>query len=106
VTLAVTGNSIYGCAFRRYRVTVFQWRRLAVTRSRRNVRLVSYSGQTRTFCVFRVFSLAVILKCIDANGEGNIHFQSGILALQADSVSLASNVVDRNTIGFTVGEQW
>jgi hypothetical protein len=76
VTLAVTGNNIYGRVFRRYRVTVFQWRRLALTRSRRNVRLVSYGERTPTYCVFPVFSVAVILKCCDAYGDGIKYFQS------------------------------
>jgi hypothetical protein len=65
---------------------------------------VSYSGKAPTFCVFPVFSVAVILKCCDADGDGNKYFQSSFLALQADSVSLASNVVDRKTMGYTVGE--
>jgi hypothetical protein len=54
---------------------------------------------TPTFCVFPVFSVAVILKCCDAYGDGNRYFQVGFFrALQADGVSLASNVVDRKTM--------
>jgi hypothetical protein len=104
VTLAVTGNNIYGRVFRRYRVTVFSGRRLALTRSRRNVRLVSYSGKTPTFCVFPVLSVTVILKCCDAYGDGNKYFQSGFSALQADGVSFASTAVDRKSMGYTVIE--
>jgi hypothetical protein len=74
--------------------------------SRRVIRLVSYSQKTPTFCVFPVFSVAVMEKCCDAYGDGIMHFQSGVLALQADGVSLTSNVVDRKTMGYKVGEQW
>jgi hypothetical protein len=52
VTLAVTGNTISSRVFRRDRVTVFQWHRVPLTGSRRDIRLVSYSGKTPTFCVF------------------------------------------------------
>jgi hypothetical protein len=75
VTLAVTGNNIYGRLCRRWRVTVFQWRRLALTRSQRNLRLVSYSGKTPTFCVFPVFSVAVMEKCCDACGDMEYYFR-------------------------------
>jgi hypothetical protein len=52
VTLAVTRNTNSGRVFRRYRVTVFQRHRLPLTGSRRDIRLVSFSGKTPTFCVF------------------------------------------------------
>jgi hypothetical protein len=77
VTLAVTGNTISGRVFRRYRVTVFQRHRLPLTGSRWDIRLVSYSGKTPTFCVFRVFSVAVMEKCCDACGDGEYYFRSG-----------------------------
>jgi hypothetical protein len=38
---------------------------------------VSYSEKTPTFCVFPVFSVAVMEKCCDACGDGNKYFQSG-----------------------------
>jgi hypothetical protein len=77
VTLAVTGNTISGRVFRRYRVTVFQRHRVPLTGSRRDIRLVSYSGKTPTFCVF---SVAVMEKCCDACGDGEYYFQSGFSA--------------------------
>jgi hypothetical protein len=52
VTLAVTGNTISSRDLRRDRVTVFQRHRVPLTGSRRDIRLVSYSGKTPTFCVF------------------------------------------------------
>jgi hypothetical protein len=77
VTLAVTGNTISGRVSRRYRVTVFQRHRLPLTGSRWDIRWVSYSGKTPTFCVFRVFSVAVMEKCCDACGDGEYYFRSG-----------------------------
>jgi hypothetical protein len=104
VTLAVTGNTISGRVFRRYRVTVFQRHRLLLTGSRRDIRWVSYSGKTPTFCVFPVFSVAVMEKCCDACGDGEYYFRSGFSALQGDGVSEASTAVDRKSTGHTVGE--
>jgi hypothetical protein len=40
-----------------------------------NIRLVSYSGKTPTFCVFPVFSVAVMEKCCDACGDGTKYFR-------------------------------
>jgi hypothetical protein len=38
--------------------------------------LVSYSGKTPTFRVFPVFSVAVMVKCCDACGDGEYYFRS------------------------------
>jgi hypothetical protein len=65
---------------------------------------VSYSGKTPTFCVFPVFSVAVMEKCCDACGDGEYYFRSGFSALQGDGVSEASTAVDRMSTGHTVGE--
>jgi hypothetical protein len=64
---------------------------------------VSYSEKTPTCCVFPVFSVTVMEKCCDACGDGNTYFQSGFPTLQDDGVSLASNAVDRKSMGHTVG---
>jgi nitrate reductase NapE component len=107
VTLAVTGNTISGRVFRRHRVTDFQGHRVPLTGSRRDIRLVSYSGKTPTFCVFPVFSVAVMEKCCDACGDGEYYFRSGFSTSQGDGVSGASSAVDRKSMGHTVGElQW
>jgi hypothetical protein len=45
-------------------------------KSARDIRLVSYSGKTPTFCVFPVFSVAVMEKCCDACGDGEYYFRS------------------------------
>jgi nitrate reductase NapE component len=90
------GEYYFRSSFRRYRVTVFQRHRLPLTGSRRDIRLVSYSGKTPTFCVFPVFSVAVMEKCCDACGDGEYYFRSGFSALQGDGVSEASTAVDRS----------
>jgi hypothetical protein len=87
VTLAVTGNTISGRVFRRHRVTVFQGHRVPLTGSRRDIRLVSYSGKTPTFCVFPVFSVAVMEKCCDACGDGEYYFRSGFSTSQGVDIS-------------------
>jgi hypothetical protein len=104
VSLAVTGNTISSRVFRRYKVTVFQRHRLLLTGSRRDIRLVSYSGKTPTFCVFPVFGVAVMEKCCDACGDGEYYFRSSFSALQGGGVSEASTAVDRKSTGHTVGE--
>jgi hypothetical protein len=104
VTLAVTGNTTSGRVDRAYTVTVFYWRRLALTRSRWDIRLVSYSERTPTFCVFPVFSVAVIKKCCDACGDMEYYFRSVLSTLENDGVSMASSAVDRKSTCHTVGE--
>jgi nitrate reductase NapE component len=98
------GEYYFGSGFRRCRVAVFQRHRLPLTGSRFDIRLVSYSGRTPTFCVFPVFSVAVMEKCCDACGDGEYYFRSGFSALQGDNVSEASTAVDRKSTGHTVGE--
>jgi hypothetical protein len=81
VTLAVSGNTISGPEFRRCRVAVSRRHRLPLTASRFDIRLVSFSGRTRTFCVFPVFSVAVMEKCCDACGVREYYLRSGFSAL-------------------------
>jgi hypothetical protein len=107
VTLAVTGNIISGRVFRCYRVPVLLRHRLPLTGSRWDIRWVSYGGKTPTFCVFPVFSVAVMEKCCDACGDGEYYFRSGFSELQGDTVSEASTAVDGKSMGHTFGEvQW
>jgi hypothetical protein len=42
--------------------------------------------KTPTFCVFPVFSVAVMEKCCDACGDGKYYFRSGFMALHGDGV--------------------
>jgi hypothetical protein len=77
VTLAVTGNTISGRKFRRLQGDGVSEASTAVNGSRPNLRLASYSIKTPTFCVFPVFSVAVMEKCCDACGDGEYYFRSG-----------------------------
>jgi hypothetical protein len=70
------GEYYFRSGFRRYRVTVFQRLRLPLIRCRRDIRSVSYSGNTPTFCVFPAFGVPVMEKCCDACGDGEYYFQS------------------------------
>jgi hypothetical protein len=67
---------------------------------------VSGRGKTPTFCVFPVFSVAVMEKYCDACGDGVYYLRSGFSALRGYGVSEASNAIDWKSMGFTVGEQW
>jgi nitrate reductase NapE component len=74
----------------------------AVDRKSMGHTVVSGRGKTPTFCVFPVFSVAVMEKCCDACGDGEYYFRSGFSALQGDGVSEASTAVDRKSMGHTV----
>jgi hypothetical protein len=65
---------------------------------------VSGRGKTPTFCVFPVFSVAVMEKCCDACGDGNT-ISGRVFGVQGDGVSGASTAVDRKSMGHTVGER-
>jgi hypothetical protein len=64
-------NTISGQFVRLQRVPVYQYHRLPLSGSRWDIRWVSGGGKTPTFCVFPVFSVAVMEKCCDACGDGN-----------------------------------
>jgi hypothetical protein len=89
VTLAVTGNTISGRVLSALQGDGVLEASTAGDRSRRDIRCLSYSGKTATFCVFPVFSVAVMEKCCDACGDGEYYFRSGFSALQGDGVSEA-----------------
>jgi hypothetical protein len=84
VTLAVTGNTISGRVIPALQGDGVSEASTALTGSRRDIPWVSYSGKTPTFCVFPVFSVAVMEKCCDACGDGEYYFRSGFSALQGD----------------------
>jgi hypothetical protein len=65
---------------------------------------VSYSGKTPTFCVFPVFSVAVMEKCCDACGDGGYYFRSSFSTLQCDGVQEVTTAFDRKSMGDMVGE--
>jgi hypothetical protein len=75
-----------------------------VTDSRRDIRCLSYTEKTATFCVFPEFTVVVMEKCCDACGDGEYYFRSGFSALQGDGVSEAMTAVDRESMRHTTGE--
>jgi hypothetical protein len=60
--------------------------RLPLSGSRWDIRWVSGGGKTPTFCVFPVFSVAVMEKCCDACGDGEYYFRSGCSAPEGAGV--------------------
>jgi hypothetical protein len=54
---------------------------------------VSGRGTTPTFCVFPVFSVAVMEKCWDACGDGEYYLRWGFLVSLGDGVSEAPTAV-------------
>jgi hypothetical protein len=73
--------------------------------NRWDIRWVSGRGKTPTFCVFPVFSVAVMEKCCDAYGDGDYYLQSGSLASDCVDVQQATNDVGRKSMGHTVAER-
>jgi hypothetical protein len=105
VTLAVTGNTISGRVFRRQRVPEFQRHRLPLTGSRWDIRWLIGRRTKPTFCVFPVFSVAVMEKCCDACRDGEYYFRSGFSASEGAGVSEASTAVDRKSMGHTMADR-
>jgi hypothetical protein len=73
------GNTISGRVFRRHRVPEFKRHRLPLTGSRWDKRWLIGRRTKPTFCVFSVFSVAVMEKCCDACREGEYYFRSVFL---------------------------
>jgi hypothetical protein len=71
VTLAVTRNTISGRFFRFQRVQEFHGHRLPLTGSRWDIRWLIGRRTKPTFCVFPVFSVAVMEKCWTLAVKGN-----------------------------------
>jgi hypothetical protein len=76
-----------------------------LTASRWDIRWLIGRRTKPTFCVFAVFSVAVMQKCCDACFHGDYCFWSGFSAPEAASVSVASIVVDRKSMGHTVADR-
>jgi hypothetical protein len=102
VTLAMTGNTTSGRIFRRQRVPVFQGHRLPLTGSRWKMRWLIGSRTKPTFCIYSVFSVAVVKKCCHACDDREYFFRSGCPASEGAVVSVASTTFDHKSIGFTV----
>jgi hypothetical protein len=76
VTLAVTGNTISGRVFPCQRVPEFHWHRLLLTASRCYKRWLIDRRTKPIFCVFPVFSVAVMERGCDACRDGEYYFRS------------------------------
>jgi hypothetical protein len=84
---------------------VFQRHRLPLTGSRWDIRWLIGRRTKPTFCVFPVFSMAVMEKCFDACGDVDYYFRSGFSASEGASVSEASTAVDRKSMGHTMADR-
>jgi hypothetical protein len=104
VTLAVTWNTICGRVLRRRSVSAFQGHRLPWTASRWDVRLLIGRRTKPTFCVFPVFSVAVMEKCCDACGNMEYYFGPGS---QTSRCLLFRGIDcrDRKSMGHTVADR-
>jgi hypothetical protein len=69
VTLAVNGDTISGQVVWREAMPVSMKHRLLLTGSRWDKRWLIGRRTKPTFCVFPVFSVAVMEKCFDARGD-------------------------------------
>jgi hypothetical protein len=82
VTLAVKGNTIRGLLFLFQRVPEFERHRMPLTGSRWDISWLIGHRTKPTFCVFPVFSVAVMEKCWDSRREGKYYFRSGFLGVK------------------------
>jgi hypothetical protein len=105
VTLAVTGNTTSGQAIWLQSMQIIQKHRLPLTGSRWNIRWVIGRRTNPTFCVFPVFSKAVMEKCFDACGDVDFYFRSGFPVSKGAGVSGVSIAVDRKSMGHTVADR-
>jgi hypothetical protein len=78
---------------------------MPLTGSRWDIRWLIGRGKKPTFCVFPVFSVAVMEKCCDACGDGEYYFRSDFRRQRVTSVSEASNAVDLKSMGHTVADR-
>jgi hypothetical protein len=70
VTVAVKGSTNSGRVFRRQRVPEFNWYRLLLTGSRCYIQWLIDRRTKPIFCVFPVFSVAVMERGCDACRDG------------------------------------
>jgi hypothetical protein len=105
VTLAVTGFTISDRVLRRQTMPVFEWHRLALTGCRLDIGWLSGRGKPAIFCVFSVFSEALMGNWYDACLDRENYFRTGCLASADADVSKALTAVDRKSMGHTVVER-
>jgi hypothetical protein len=78
---------------------------MPLTASRWDFRWVIGRRTKPTFCVFPVFSVAVMEKCCLACGDREYYFSSRFSASEGASVTEASVAVDRKSMWHTVGDR-
>jgi hypothetical protein len=105
VTLAVTGNTIYGRVVWRRVLQVFEWLRLLLTGSLRDIRWLSGRGKTPTLCLFPVFSEAVMESVVTLAVTGK-YYSGRVLWRQWVLVSREHRLPFRpEVVGRTVAER-
>jgi hypothetical protein len=80
VTLVVTGNTISGRVLLFQRVPEFKRHRIPLTGSRCYIRWLIDRRTKPIFCVFAVFSVAVMERGCDAYRDGEYYFRSSFSA--------------------------
>jgi hypothetical protein len=86
-------------------VPAFQRHRLPLTASRWDIRLLIGRRTKPTFCVFPVFSVAVMEKCCDACVYGKYYFRSPFWAPEGACRFRASIAVDQKSMRHTVADR-
>jgi hypothetical protein len=105
VTLVFAVNTVAGRVFQHLRLPVFQWHRASFTASRWDTRWLIGRRTKPIFCVFPVFSVAVMERGCDACFHRDYYLWSGFSASEAAGVSVASTAVDRKSMGHTVADR-
>jgi hypothetical protein len=105
VTLVFTVITISGRIFQHLRLPVFQWHRPSLTGSRWDKRWLIGRRTKPTFCVFPVFSVAVMEKCCDACGYGEYYFRSGFSASLGAGVYGPLIAVDGRSMGHKMADR-
>jgi hypothetical protein len=105
VTLAVTGNTISGRVFPFQGVPEFHSYRLLLTGSRCYKQWLTDRRTKPLFCVFPVFSVAVLERGCDACRDGEYYLRSVFSVSNGAGVSWASTAINRKSMRHTMGDR-
>jgi hypothetical protein len=105
VTLAVTGNTISGRVFPFQGVPEFHSHRLLLTGSRCYKQWLIDRRTKPLFCVFPVFSVAVLERGCDACRDGEYYLRSVFSVSNGAGVSWASTAINRKSMRHTMGDR-
>jgi hypothetical protein len=105
VTLVVTGNTISGRIFLFQRVPEFQRHRLLLTGSRWDIQWLIGRRTKPIFCVFPLFSVAVMERGCDACRDGEYYFRSIFSVSNGARVPWASNALNRKSMRHTMADR-